>query len=82
MMAEQNYQIKKELAKSVQKSLLAHQVDGEKIQATMNFLGVVLGGMIGSLYSQYEQDERVAETLVNIRKGIEKGLPDGDPDQA
>jgi hypothetical protein len=26
----QNYQIEKELAKSVQKTLLAHQVDGEK----------------------------------------------------
>ncbi|MBE0583977.1 MAG: hypothetical protein IH612_09450 [Desulfofustis sp.] len=79
MTEEQKYQIEKELAKSVQKSLLAHQIDAEKIQETMRFLGVVLGGMIGSLYHQNEQDERVAETLENIRQGIEKGLPDSSP---
>jgi hypothetical protein len=78
MTNEQNYEIKKDLAKSVQKSLLAHQVDEEKIQETMRFLGVVLGGMIGSLYPQSEQDARVEETLENIRQGIEKGLPDSD----
>lgn len=76
MTNEQNYQIKKDLAKSVQKSLLAHQVDEEKIQETMRFLGVVLGGMIGSMYPQNEQDARVTETLENIRQGIEKGLPE------
>ncbi len=79
MTEEQNYQIEKELAKVVQKSLLAHQVDAEKIQVTMGFLGVVLGGMIGSLYPRNDQDARVAETLENIRQGIEKGLPDSDP---
>ncbi|PLX88947.1 MAG: hypothetical protein C0619_11905 [Desulfuromonas sp.] len=78
MTENQNYQIEKELAKSVQKSLLAHQVDEQKIQETMHFLGVVLGGMIGSLYPQSEQDARVAETLENIRQGVEKGLPDSD----
>ncbi len=78
MTENQDYQIEKELAKSVQKSLLAHQVDEEKIQETMQFLGVVLGGMIGSLYPQNEQDDRVAETLKNIRQGIERGLPDSD----
>ncbi|MDA3835400.1 MAG: hypothetical protein PF495_18645 [Spirochaetales bacterium] len=72
----QNYQIEKELAKSVQKTLLAHQVDGEKIQDTMRFLGVVLGGMIGSLYGQSDHDTRVTETLESIKKGIEKGLPE------
>jgi len=76
MMTEQSYQIKKELAKSVQKALLAHQVDADKIQDTMRFLGVVLGGMIGSMFAHREQDERVSETLENIKKGIEKGLPD------
>ncbi len=35
-----------------------------------------LGGMIGSLYSHEDQDDRVAETLENLRQGIEKGLPD------
>ncbi|WP_321368620.1 hypothetical protein [uncultured Desulfuromusa sp.] len=43
-----------------------------KIQETMRFLG----GMIGSLYSHEDQDDRVAETLENLRQGIEKGLPD------
>ncbi len=79
MTENQSYQIEKELAKSVQKSLLAHQVDGEKIQETMHFLGVVLGGMIGSLYPHNEQDTQVAETLKNIRQGIEEALPDSDP---
>ncbi len=72
----QNYQIAKELAKSVQTTLLAHQVDGEKIQDTMRFLGGVLGGMIGSLYGQSDHDTRVTETLESIKKGIEKGLPE------
>jgi len=80
MANEQNYQLEKELAKSVQKALLAHQVDGAKIQETMRFLGVVLGGMIGSLYPQDEQDARVDEILENIRQGIEKGLPEDDSD--
>jgi hypothetical protein len=79
MVEEKNYQIEKELAKAVQKSLIAHQVDAEKIQETMHFLGVVLGGMIGSLYPEYEREARVEETLINIRLGVEKGLPDSDP---
>jgi hypothetical protein len=56
--------------------LLAHQVDPEKIQETMTFLGVVLGGMIGSLYPESEHDEKVAETLESIKEGLHKGLPD------
>ena len=79
MTEKQTYKIEKELAKSIQKSLLAHQVDAEKIQDTMQFMGVVLGGMIGALYPKSEQDKQVAETLKNIRQGIEKGLPDSDP---
>jgi hypothetical protein len=72
----QNYEIKKNLAKSVQKSLLAHQVEPEEIQQTMHFLGVVLGGMIGSLYAENEQEQKVAETIESIRKGIQEGLPE------
>lgn len=82
MTAGQNYQIEKELAKSVQKSLLAHQVDADKIQETMHFLGVVLGGMIGSLYPQEEQDARVAECLKNIKQGIDAGLPESKPESS
>ena len=76
METKQNYQIEKNLAISIQKALLAHQVDPEKIQETMTFLGVVLGGMIGSLYPESEHDEKVAETLESIKEGLQKGLPE------
>ena len=71
-----NYQIVRELAKSVQKSLLVHQVDGQKIQEAVCFIGVVLGGRISSLYPENKQELRVAEILENIRQTIEKGLPE------
>jgi hypothetical protein len=42
----------------------------------MRFLGMVLGGMIGSLYEQSDHDAQVTETLESIKKGIEEGLPE------
>lgn len=64
-----------ELAKSVQKALIAHQFDQDKINETMQFLGLVLGGMIGSIFDEDEHDEEVAKVVKYIKVGIEKGLP-------
>ena len=64
-----------ELAKSVQKALIAHQFDQDKIHETTQFLGLVLGGMIGSLFDADEHDEDVAKVVKYIKAGIEKGLP-------
>ncbi|MEA3544580.1 MAG: hypothetical protein U9R69_05090 [Thermodesulfobacteriota bacterium] len=74
--AKPDDQIKKDLAKTVQKTLIAHQFNPDKIQETMKFLGIVLGGMIGSLYDSNEHDDKVAESLENIKEGIAKGSPD------
>ncbi len=64
-----------ELAKSVQKALIAHQFDQDKIHETMQFFGLVLGGMIGSLFDADEYDEEVAKIVEYIKQGIDKGLP-------
>jgi len=64
-----------ELAKSVQKALIAHQFDQDKINETMQFLGLVLGGMIGSIFDADEHEAEVAKTVEYIKLGIEKGLP-------
>ena len=68
-------QLKKDIAISVQKALIAHQFDNDKIDETIKFLGLVLGGMIGSIYNEDEQESEVTKIMVHIREGINKGLP-------
>lgn len=68
-------QLNIELAKSVQKALIAHQFDQDKIHETMQFLGLVLGGMIGSLFDADEHEKEVAKIVEYIKLGIDKGLP-------
>ncbi len=68
-------QLKKDIALSVQKALIAHQFDSEKIHETMQFLGLVLGGLIGSIYDEDQHDAEVLKVVNYIKTGISKGLP-------
>lgn len=44
----------------------------------MNFLGLVLGGMIGEIFLPERQKDAVDTVVDGIRKGMEKGLPKTD----
>jgi hypothetical protein len=72
----QEYDLRKELAASVQKALIRHKVNPEQMGETMRFLGLVLGGMIAKIYPPDEHDIAVNSFVKEIKKGIEKGLPE------
>ena len=67
-----NYQIGRELAKSVQKYLLAHQVDEQNIQEKMRFLGVVLGDMIHSCLRRTSRDFGLLGSWKISARGLKK----------
>lgn len=72
MQKKTDNEIKKDLAKSVQKALIAHQFEPDKIQEIMEFLGLVLGGMIGSIYQEDEHEREVARVTEHIKMALNK----------
>ena len=78
MSQNEEYELRKGLAKAVQKALISHNVNPEKIGDTMTFLGLVLGGMIGEIFPPERQKNAVDTVVDGIKTGIEKGLPKTD----
>ena len=76
MDAKNEFEIKKQVAISVQRALEKHHGNPENIGETVYFLANIIGGMIGAIFPVNQHDKVIESLKEHIEYGIENGIPE------